>query len=85
MALDDRKKTAFCTPLGLYHFTRMPFGLQNACATYGRMMRRVLEGLEQTDNFVDDAIIHRWLAESHARTVTVVYSCSRGRFNGESN
>jgi len=56
MALDDRKKTAFCTPLGLYHFTRMPFGLQNACATYGRMMRRVLEGLEQTDNFVDDVI-----------------------------
>ena len=56
MALDDRKKTAFCTPLGLYHFTRMPFGLQNACATYGRMMRWVLEGLEQTDNFVDDVI-----------------------------
>ena len=56
MASDDRKKTAFCTPLGLYQFTRMPFGLQNACATYGRMMRKVLEGMKQTDNFVDDVI-----------------------------
>jgi len=56
MAPDDRQKTAFCTPLGLYQFTRMPFWLQNACATYGQMMRRVLEGLEQTDNFVDDVI-----------------------------
>jgi len=56
MASDDRQKTAFCTPLGLYQFTRMPFGLQNACATYGRMMRQVLEGMKQTDNFVDDVI-----------------------------
>ena len=56
MAPDDRMKTAFSTPLGLYHFVRMPFWLQNACAIYGRMMRRVLDGMKQTDNFVDDVI-----------------------------
>jgi len=56
MALEDQPKTAFRTPIGLYHFTRMPFGLQNACATYGRMMRRVLDGMEQTDNFVNDVL-----------------------------
>jgi len=42
MAIEDRPKTAFCTPIGLFHFVRMPFGLQIACATYGRMMRRLL-------------------------------------------
>ena len=34
----------------------MPFGLQNACATYGRMMRKLLKGMTATDNFVDDVI-----------------------------
>jgi len=34
----------------------MQIGLQNAGATYGRMMRMILGGLESTDNFVDDII-----------------------------
>ena len=56
MAEGDRAKTAFTTPFGLYQFRRMPFGLQNAGATYGRMMRKVRNGLKSTDNFVDDVV-----------------------------
>ena len=56
MAYEDHQKTAFSTPIGLYQFIWMPFGLQNAFATYSRMMRRVLEGMQQTDNFVDDVL-----------------------------
>jgi len=56
MAQEDREKTAFTTQFGLYHFVRMPFGLQNAGGTYSRMMRRVLDGLDATDNFVDDVV-----------------------------
>jgi len=56
MTDEDKPKTAFSTPLGLYQFTCMPFGLQNAGATYGRMMRKVLDGMQQTDNFVDDVL-----------------------------
>ena len=65
MAMEDRPKTTFSTPLGLYQFTRMPFGLQNACATYGRMMRRLLDGMWQTDNFVDDVLTFTELWNRH--------------------
>ena len=66
MRLEDKPKTAFqCPPLGLFQFCTMPFGLMNSGATYSRMMRRVLGGLTNTDNHVDDVLTFtdRW--ESH--------------------
>ena len=53
----DKHKTAFQTPLGLFQWTRMPFGLQNAPATFARAMRCL--NLKQHDavNFVDDVLI----------------------------
>ena len=34
MALEDQEKTAFVTPKGCYCYTRMPFSLRNADATF---------------------------------------------------
>ena len=36
---DDEKHTSFRTPLGVYCYTVMPFGLKNAGATYQRAMK----------------------------------------------
>ena len=41
----DREKTAFHTPWGLWQFKQMPFGLCNAPATYSRLVQRVLEDI----------------------------------------
>lgn len=60
LSLDDSSKkiTAFQTPLGLYQFTVMPFGLVNASASCSRLMQKLLEGMQCVDNFIDDVIIY---------------------------
>lgn len=40
----DREKTVFTTPLGLFEFQSMPFGLCNAPATFHRLMQHCLSG-----------------------------------------
>ncbi|XP_026398404.1 uncharacterized protein LOC113294213 [Papaver somniferum] len=37
LAEEDQEHTAFYAPRGLYCYTKMPFGLKNAGATYHRM------------------------------------------------
>jgi hypothetical protein len=55
---EDKPKTAFQTPLGLFQWTRMPFGLVSAPATFARMMRMLHLERYSSLNFFDDILVH---------------------------
>ncbi|GFO16288.1 transposon ty3-g Gag-Pol polyprotein [Plakobranchus ocellatus] len=54
---EDISKTAIITPLGLYEFLRMPFGLKNAAQTFQRLMDTVLQGLTCAFVYLDDILV----------------------------
>ena len=57
---DDRHKTAFTTPMGLYEYNRMPFGLCNAPGTFQRLMQMIFreELLQILLVSLDDIIVY---------------------------
>src|SRR5664279_3090783 len=59
MSMQDEEKTAFITPDGCFCYTRMPFGLKNAGATFQRAMRACL-GTQMGRNveaYIDDIVV----------------------------
>ncbi|XP_035845188.1 uncharacterized protein LOC118491476 [Helianthus annuus] len=59
MAVQDEDKTAFRTPTGLYCYTKMPFGLKNAGATYQRLMNETFSDAigKYIEVYMDDLVI----------------------------
>ena len=62
MELDEesKKKTAFSTPDGKFHYNRMPFGYINAPAEFQSMMDRILGQLKWTTAlvYIDDVLVY---------------------------
>ena len=60
IAVDEssQDKTCFVTPKGSYCYLRMPFGLVNSAATFTRMMRLLLKGLDKSEHYIDDVLTH---------------------------
>ena len=65
VAEKDVAKTAFVTPDGTYEYIRMPFGMVNSGATLARRMRKLIDDLDDVDNYVDDIIVHTETWEGH--------------------
>ncbi|GJV80403.1 reverse transcriptase domain-containing protein [Tanacetum coccineum] len=59
MTKKDEEKTAFHTDEGVFCYTKMPFGLKNAGATYQRLVDTIFEGQmgRNLEAYVDDMVI----------------------------
>lgn len=66
---ESKDKTSFQTPKGLFRFTRMPFGLVTAPASFSRLMRKLLKDMDNIDNFIDDIIIFAVTFEQHLQVL----------------
>ncbi len=75
IAEEDKHKTAFITPEGLYEFNVLCFGLCSAPATFQRYMNKVIGGLKWKSSLVylDDIIIFSKTFEEHLVHVREVF------------
>ena len=71
---DDKEKTAFVTPDGLYEFDRLPFGLSGAPATFDRALEIILSGLQYDIClcYFDDIIIPSTTIKEHCQKLRLV-------------
>ncbi len=76
VAEQDQPKTAFTTPMGLFEYTRMPFGLMNAPATFQRLMTTVLGDLNFTSVllYLDDIVVFSSTVDEHIQRLQCVFS-----------
>ena len=76
---EDRPKTAFSTPYGLYHYKRMPFGLCNGPASYSRLVQLALQGipLDVAIPYLDDIIVISKDARTHLANLETILKVHR--------
>ena len=54
-------------------YVRMPFGLSNACATYLKLMRKLLEGISGVSYLFDNVVIYSLTWQEHLDTLSSVF------------
>jgi hypothetical protein len=72
---EDKHKTAFASPIGLFEWNVMPFGLTNAPATFQRAMDMVLGGLkwEVCLVYLDDIMVFSSTFDKHLEDLQTVF------------
>ncbi|KAL5516825.1 hypothetical protein EMCRGX_G002246 [Ephydatia muelleri] len=66
VATEDRAKTAFVTPKGLYQFKMMPFGLNGAPASFQRLTDMLVKRCEEyAAAYLDDIVIFSQTWKEH--------------------
>ena len=69
---EDRDITVFVTRHRLFRWKVMPFGIVSAPAVFTRMMRKLLQGLNQVVNYIDDILIYTETWEEHVEILELV-------------
>jgi hypothetical protein len=63
----SRKATAFCTPFGLFEFTKLPMGISVGCQVLSRVIDSLFGDLKHkyVYNFMDDLLVYSRSMEEH--------------------
>uniref|UniRef100_A0A2N9FTE0 RNA-directed DNA polymerase n=1 Tax=Fagus sylvatica TaxID=28930 RepID=A0A2N9FTE0_FAGSY len=79
LSAEDREKTAFITPLGIYCYKVMPFGLKNAGATYQRMVTKMFKDQigKTMEIYIDDMVVKSRLSQDHLKDLTETFRVLR--------
>jgi len=77
--LEDEAKTAFSTRDGHFQYTRMPFGMKGAPATFQRLMTTILSGIQGIKFLVylDDVVVFGEDLRMHNDRLIEVFSRMR--------
>jgi hypothetical protein len=67
LSAKSRKATAFCTPFGLYEFTKLPMGISVGCQVLSRVVDSLFGDLKHrfVYNFMDDLVVYSSSFEEH--------------------
>lgn len=76
MEEEDKAKTAFTSPFGLYEYERMSFGLCNAPATFQRLMSATMNDLifQVMLVYLDDILVYGSSFQEHLARLDQVFS-----------
>nr|GEZ82398.1 reverse transcriptase domain-containing protein [Tanacetum cinerariifolium] len=79
LAAADEEKTAFHTGQGVYCYTKMPFGLKNAGATYQRLMDKAFESQmgRNIEVYVDDLVVKSHTGAEMVRDIEETFQTLR--------
>lgn len=69
---DSLKYCTINTHLGLYQFTRLPFGIASAPALFQRIMDTILQGIPRTICYIDDILVTGATKEEHVKHLEAV-------------
>ncbi|GJZ82633.1 reverse transcriptase domain-containing protein [Tanacetum coccineum] len=86
MAESDEEKTAFHTSQGVYFYTKMPFGLKNACATYQRLVDKAFDNQvgQNIEVYVDELVIKSHIEAEMLRDIDETF-CALRKINMKLN
>lgn len=74
MNVDDVQKTAIITPVGLFEYLVMPFGLRNAAQTCQRFLDTIFRGDDFVFSYIDDIFIMSESTDQHEAHLRVVFN-----------
>ncbi|GJZ02534.1 reverse transcriptase domain-containing protein [Tanacetum coccineum] len=79
MAKEDEEKTAFITSQGIFCYSKMPFGLKNARATYQRLVDKAFQRQigRNLEVYVDDLVIKSRTEEEIIRDIAETFKILR--------